>query len=350
MTSPANALPFDSVPPVIHPWEDLETILRHAKKAYTNGDKARAAALYARVIELNPNDMRGWVGYASATPNADEAIVSWGYTLALVPDHKTARTELDALVEEKIKSSMQAQIEDPALAASFVALGRALGEAGQRGWAYRLLVRATQLDGSNEQAWIWRGGVTEDLNETISCLNQAVQLNPHNARALAGLRWAQTRQSAEPASRSATQRAAQWVDEAQHALHEGDNERAYELLKNSTELDPHNEIAWFWRGSVAVDVDEALQCMEQALALNPTSEAAKDAVWWLRIRKLRERIRAQAQVFANSASASFPRVAKSAPPPIEPAGIPMRNWLLIGVSAALLLLVFVLLMLSRMPR
>ncbi len=349
MSSQASALPMDSVPPVIHPWEDLETILRHAKKAYNGGDKARAAALYARVIELNPNDVRGWVGYASATPNADEAIVSWGYTLALVPDNKEARTELDALVEEKIKNSMQAQIENPSLAASFVTLGRALGEAGQRGWAYRLLVRATQLDGSNEQAWIWRGGVTEDLNETISCLNQTLKLNPHNARALAGLRWAQTRQSAAPASRSATQRAAQWVEEAQRALHEGDNERAYELLKNATDLDPHNELAWFWRGSVAVEVDEALQCMEQALALNPKSEAAKDAVWWLRIRKLRERARAQAHVFATSASASFPRVAKPAPP-AEPAPSPFRNRLLIGLAAGLLLLLFVILIVSRMPR
>ncbi|MBI5304834.1 MAG: hypothetical protein HY868_22050 [Chloroflexi bacterium] len=347
MSSQATALPLDSVPPVIHPWEDLETILRHAKKAYANGDKVRASALYARVIELNPNDVRGWVGYASATPNADEAIVSWGYTLALAPDNKEARTELDALVEEKIKNSMLAQIENPSLAASFVALGRALAEAGQRAWAYRLLVRATQLDSANEHAWVWRGGVTEDLNETISCLNQALKQNPQSVRALAGLRWAQTRQSAAPASRTAVERATQWVEDAQRALHEGDTERAYELLKNATELDPHNMLAWFWRGSVALDVDEALACMEQALNLDPKSEAAKDAVWWLRIRKLRERARAQARVFATSASASFPRVAKPAPLPAEPARLHIQMWMLVGIATVLLALIVAVIVLTR---
>jgi len=346
VSSQATALPMDGLPPVVHPWEDLETILRHAKKANAHGDKARAAALYARVIELNPNDARGWIGYAAATPNVDEAIVGWGYALSLAPDHKEARTELDALVEEKIKNSMLAQIENPSLAASFVTLGRALAEGGQRAWAYRLLVRATQLDSANEHAWIWRAGVTEDLNETISCLNQAIQINPHSARAQAGLRWAQTRQSAAPASRTASERAGQWVEDAQRALHDGDNEHAYELLKNATELDPQSAMAWFWRGSVAESVDEALACMEQALNLNPKSEAAKDAVWWLRIRKLRERARAQAQVFATSASASFPRVAKETPVPIE-SKVSLQTWLMVGAGSVIVLLILLLVFVWR---
>lgn len=346
MSTQAAELPGDGLPPVVHPWEDAEKILRHAQRAVAHGDKVRAAALFARVIELNPNEARGWSGYAGATPNVDEAIVSWGYALALAPEHREARAELDALVEEKVKNSMLAQIDNPSLAASFVALGRALAEAGQRAWAYRLLVRATQLDSANEHAWIWRAGVTEDLNETITCLNQAIQLDPHSARAHAGLRWAQTRQSTVPASRTAAERAAQWVEDAQRALHDGDNEHAYELLKNASELDPQNAMAWFWRGSVAEQVDEALQCMEQALALNPHSEAAKDAVWWLRIRKLRERARAQAHVFATSASASFPRVAKAAPPP-EPSPPPARQWMILGAGIAIVLALLLLLLVWR---
>ncbi len=342
MSSDAIALALDNnVPPVIHPWEDFEAILRHAKKAQANNDKPRACTLYARAIELNCNDARGWAGYAATTPSVDEAIVSWGYALALNANNAEARAELNVLVEDKIKNSMIAQVENPALATSFVTLGRALAEAGQRSWAYRLLVRATQLDGANEDAWMWRGGVTEDIAETISCLNEALKLNPNNPRAHAGLRWAQTRQSAAPASRTAAERAAQWIYDAQRAVQTGDLEHSYELLKNATELDPQNLTAWIWRGGVCADVDEALACMEQALALNPASEAAKDAVWWLRVRKLRERARAQARVFASSISASFSRVPKAAPLPAETKRRLSPVALIIGALTLLLLVIIV---------
>ncbi|MBI5649771.1 MAG: tetratricopeptide repeat protein [Chloroflexi bacterium] len=343
-----NALNFetndDGLPPTMHPWEDPEAILRHAKRSHYSGDKTRAVTLYARVIELACNDARGWAGYAATTPNVDEAIVSWGYTLALAPDIKEARAELDTLVEERVQTSQLAPGENPALAVSFVALGRALAEAGQKPWAYHLLVRATQMDGQNDQAWMWRAGVTDDLAETVSCLEQSLKINPQNMRARAGLHWARTRLAAIPASRSAAERAAQWVEESQRALHDGDTDRAYELLKNASELDPQNALAWFWRGSVAVDVDEALACLEQALALDPKSEAAKDAVWWLRVRKLRERARAQARVIASSASASFPRVANAAPEPV-PTAQPIPLWLAAVASVAIVIALIVMIVL-----
>lgn len=348
-----DALNFESndndAPPTMHPWEDPEAILRHAKRAHYSGDKTRAVTLYARVIELACNDARGWAGYAATTPNVDEAIVSWGYALALAPDIKEARAELDTLVDERVQTSQLTPGENPALAVSFVALGRALAEAGQKPWAYRLLVRATQMDGQNDQAWMWRAGVTDDLSETVSCLEQSLKINPHNVRARAGLQWARTRLAAIPASRSAAERAAQWVEESQRALHDGDTERAYALLKNASELDPQNALAWFWRGSIATDVDEALACMDQALALDPKSEAAKDAVWWLRVRKLRERARAQARVIASSASASFPRVAQVAPPS-EPPRQPVPWWLVASASVAMLIVIAIAIALLRVAR
>jgi 4-hydroxybutyryl-CoA dehydratase/vinylacetyl-CoA-Delta-isomerase len=44
-------------------------------------------------------------------------------------------------------------------AAVLGALGRTLAQVGQNPWAYRLLVRATELDPRSEESWLWRAGV-----------------------------------------------------------------------------------------------------------------------------------------------------------------------------------------------
>ena len=46
-----------------------------------------------------------------------------------------------------------------------------------------------------EEYWIWRAGLTSDLKEMISALNQALALNPQNVQAQAGLQWAFAQQA-----------------------------------------------------------------------------------------------------------------------------------------------------------
>jgi tetratricopeptide (TPR) repeat protein len=269
-------------PPLAHPWEDFATVMRHADRARAAGDLPRALTFYTRAIDLNPNSAAAWRGRASSTSNQDEAIVAWSYAFALEPGAE-ARAMLNACVAEKIKQSEAADAD------SLVTLGRQVAEAGQWAHAHRLFERATELDPSNEDAWMWRAGVADDASETIACLNRVLALNPRNAQAKAGLQWAALKQKAAPASVDAAQQAAVALDEGQRALSAGDRAGAYERFVRATELDVRNAVAWFWRGSAAPDLDEALRCMEQVLAIDPTDEAAKDARWWLRVKKLRER-------------------------------------------------------------
>ena len=265
-----------------HPWEDFATVMRHAHRARAAGDLQRALTFYTRAIDLDPNSAQAWTGRASSTSNQDEAIVAWGYALALEPNDE-ARTMLSACVSEKIKHS---DAED---AESLVEVGRRLAEAGQWSYAHRLFKRATKLDASNEEAWLWRAGVAGDASETIDCLNHVLEINPQNAQAKAGLEWAAAKQQAVPVSADASKQAVALLEEGQRALREGDRARAHDHFIRATEFDPQNAMAWFWRGSSAPDIDEALSCMEQVLAIDPADEAAKDARWWLRVQKLRER-------------------------------------------------------------
>ena len=294
---------IQATPIVTQPWGDFDTVLRHAEKARGAGDANRAHTFFARAIELNPNEARAWAGLAATAPTLDEAIMSWAYTLALAPDNLDARSELDASVQERLVRARRVD------AAVLGALGRTLAQVGQRPWAYRLLVRATELDPRSEESWLWRAGVAEANDEMIFCLKQVLLNNPDNQQARAGLKWAEARAIPAPApvTPDAAQEAESFFEQGQHALRTGNMERAYDFFRGATNLNPQHESAWYWRGSSAPNTDDAIASMERVLALNPQNATAKDALWLLRINKVREHVQrpsAQSESHAPTAQSA----------------------------------------------
>jgi hypothetical protein len=59
--------------------------------------------------------------------------------------------------------------------------------AGNKSEAQALLLRATELDQSNEQAWMWLSAVVESIEDQMICLENVLQINPQNADAKRGL-------------------------------------------------------------------------------------------------------------------------------------------------------------------
>ncbi len=318
------------------PWDDLDTVLRHAQQAQADRDAVRAHTFYVRATELDSNHPDAWAGRATTAPDLDEELLSWAYALALMPDNIQAKIRLEQAVSEKSEDSTLTS------AAGLIALARQLAEAGQQEYAYRLAVRATELDDTKEPYWLWRAGLTSDLKETISCLNQALALNPDNPQAQAGLKWALAQQSKEtkPATPSTAEEAKQFVEAGRAELEKGERAFAYDLFKRATELDQNNAQAWFLRGASVeeTDVDEALTCMEQALAIAPDLDEAKEKRSWLRVRKLRE-----SASMKKPAPAATARVAAVTRPPV-----PIRMdrvyliVLLLAIIGLIALLIFIL--------
>lgn len=60
-------------------------------------------------------------------------------------------------------------------------------KAGKKEEAYRLLLRATELDDQNEQAWLWLSAVVDSPEDQQTCLENVLTINPNNERALRGL-------------------------------------------------------------------------------------------------------------------------------------------------------------------
>lgn len=59
--------------------------------------------------------------------------------------------------------------------------------AGNKAEAQKLLLKATELDQSNEQAWMWLSAVVDTVEDQIICLENVLQINPNNADAKRGL-------------------------------------------------------------------------------------------------------------------------------------------------------------------
>lgn len=72
-------------------------------------------------------------------------------------------------------------------AAAIVQVGIAAAKVGSKARARAAFREAIALDPSNEQAWLWLAGVTDDPNEGIAYLERVLRLNPQSHRARAGI-------------------------------------------------------------------------------------------------------------------------------------------------------------------
>ncbi len=327
-----SSLRLPGEPPAARPWEDLAAVLRNAEQARAANENARAYTFYARATELDPNNAQAWIGRAGTAPDVDDAITSWGYALALKPDDEQGRGEIARRIAERSDAATADQV--PAL----VALGRRLAEAGHKQFAYPLLKRATDLDDRNEEAWLWRAGLTDNRREMITSLNQVLALNPDNPRARSGLDWAQALDpGAAHQPPDAESEAAHLIDLAQQQLKAGNKPHAHELFVQATDLNPRSEQAWLWRGGTTSNIDEALTCMEQALAVNPDNDSAREARSWLRVKKLREGAKA-----LSDAPVPATTVAEPVKPPqkvTKRSGLRLPVLLILLVLAVIFLLV-----------
>ncbi len=65
--------------------------------------------------------------------------------------------------------------------------GIAAAREGRQAEARALLMRALQTNSRSEQAWLWMSAVVETDTERQSCLEQVLEINPHNQTAQLGL-------------------------------------------------------------------------------------------------------------------------------------------------------------------
>lgn len=145
--------------------------------------------------------------------------------------------------------------------------------------------------------------------------------------------------SDRPADESQQSQAQQALRSARQALREGRRSEAFEHAKRAARLAPQLEDPWLILGGLAGPA-ESINYLRQALAVNPSSEAARKGMHWA-VQRLRTQPAAApltAPIVSPAAVAAvtqpIPVAVKPSTPP--PAGRNGRSWLIPGTVGLLI--------------
>jgi CheY-like chemotaxis protein len=134
--------------------------------------------------------------------------------------------------------------------------------AGDRRNARTYLLRVTELDPQNENAWLWLASISEFPEELLAFLSRVLDINPENERAL---EWAAATKSLL---------AKTFVQRGIDAFEENNAEFAQQCFTQALVYDEENISAWLWMASIADSTDGKINYLEKALSIDPENETA----------------------------------------------------------------------------
>ncbi|HEX3102640.1 MAG TPA: hypothetical protein VHQ01_12640, partial [Pyrinomonadaceae bacterium] len=144
--------------------------------------------------------------------------------------------------------------------------GIAAAQSGDREHARTLLVKAAAYEPRSEDAWMWLASISEYPEELLAFLNNVLNINPENERAL---EW-----------RTATKAllAKTLVQRGVSAHNEGNATLAAQCFDQALVHDNDCEMAWFWKASLAPDDEQQVEFLNKVLSLNPENLDAQNAL------------------------------------------------------------------------
>lgn len=133
---------------------------------------------------------------------------------------------------------------------------------GNRAEARQLLLRVTDAEPKNENAWLWLASISEYPEELLIFLNNVLTINPANERAL------------EWAGATKTLLSKTFVQRGIDASKETHTDFAKQCFLQAIVHDTQNEMAWLWLASVCDSVEEKAAHLQKVLNINPANETA----------------------------------------------------------------------------
>ena len=135
-------------------------------------------------------------------------------------------------------------------------------QSGDRAKARTALLRATELDPSSESAWLWLASISEYPEELLVFLNNVLDINPYNGRAL---EWMAATKSLL---------AKTFVQRGMDAAGGGQADLAARCFNQALENDQANAEAWFWLAKLADSPEGKLTYLEKVVEIDPSHEEA----------------------------------------------------------------------------
>lgn len=144
--------------------------------------------------------------------------------------------------------------------------GIAAAKEGRRDNARLLLLRVAESEPANETAWLWLASISEYPEELLVFLNNVLEVNPQNERAL---EWAR-------ATRALL--AKTFVQRGIAAARAERKKFARQCFEQALAHDEANELAWLWLASATDAPEEKAAHLQKVLALNPENETARESL------------------------------------------------------------------------
>jgi len=150
-----------------------------------------------------------------------------------------------------------------AKASQMLLAGIKAAQAGNRSEARQLLIQVTEAEPHNETAWLWMASISEYPEELIIFLNNVLNINPNNARALEWMK----------ATRSLLSKT--FVQRGIDASNGANKDFARQCFLQAIFHDPESEMAWFWLASISNSAEEKIAHLQKVLNLNPENKTAQ---------------------------------------------------------------------------
>ncbi len=257
---------------------------------------------------------------------------------------------------------------------------------GRREEAYAMFVRASEVDPTFEQGWLWRAALSGSADDKRECLEQILRVNPASTFAKSALAMLDQPDASPTPARAADPlrasssawppgrpvsitwqcAACETVNTGQArmcrscgspspeveeeltssgdmllaqglaGLKAGNEELAYRHFVMACKASPKSELAWHWRAKTAPTLDEVIRCLEHLLKLNPGDAKVQADLSSALQRQAHERALLAPHSQPSAAAVSLGRAAARLRRRIEE----LRWWILqfAGISAFLLAL------------
>lgn len=233
-----------------HPQQhDLDTLLKKGISAAQCGDRSLARRLLTEATDVEPSCETAWMWLASISEYPEELLAFLDRVMEINPSNDKAadwRRATKAL-----------------LAKTFVQRAIAAREDGSFDLADQSLEQALEHDDSCVTVWQLRAEWADDDDAKAAAFEQVLKIAPDDPDARAALD-AIERQRSEGA-----------LNEAKAAAASGKRRKALELVDEFLRTVPDNADAWVLRSNLAIDMDDKVQSLEEALKIDEYNLTAR---------------------------------------------------------------------------
>lgn len=228
---------------------DLDSLLKKGISAAQCGDRSLARRLLTEAAEAEPTSETAWMWLASISEYPEELLGFLDRVLDINPANE--------------KASEWRRATNALLAKTFVQRAIAAREEGSQVQADQALTQALSHDNDCVAAWLLRAEWTEASDAKVAAFEQVLQLDPENEQA---------RNVLDEIGRQRSETAFADVKAAANA---GKRKKALELVDEFLRTVPDNAEAWVLRSHLAIDMDDKIQSLEEALKIDEYNLAAR---------------------------------------------------------------------------